>query len=344
VSATTVLLGPASTTVLAGPASTVPAGSGSPGVLVVAVVAAAAAAVLLLPRRGVGGRRLGGLSGGSRLSAGRESAGADATSAPSADGRAGFDDGVEAGLWGGQSAGRSDPPPGGASPGADLSADRVDADLATAVDEAAQRLAADRHRVRTRRVALAALAVALATVLGVVPGLVVGLAGGIVADRLLDRLEPASERRRTAQLVEDLPAFADLLASTTQAGVPIARAVAVCAHALGGPLGVAGTRVATALRLGAEPAEAWALLAVDEPMRPLVAAMTRAGQRGLAPAAPLKACAAEARRERAHAAAKRSRSVGVAAAAPLGFCFLPAFVLLAVVPTVIGMLGPVFGA
>jgi len=339
VTAATVVVGPAGSAVLAGPSS--------PGALVVAVVAAATAVVLLLPRRGVGGRRLGGLAEGSRLGtrppAGRTVRGAGADSAPAVEDRSGLDSWVEHDGHGGRSAGRPEPPAGRGSPCGERSADRVDGDPATAVDEAAQRWADHRRRVRSRRIALAGMAVALVAALGVLPGLVVGLTGGIVADRLLDRLEPASERRRTAQLVEDLPAFADLLATTTQAGVPIARAVAVCAHALGGPLGVAGNRVATALRLGAEPGEAWALLAVDEPMRPLAAAMTRAGHRGLAPTAALKACAAEARQERAHAAAKRSRSVGVAAAAPLGFCFLPAFVLLAVVPTVLGMLGPLFG-
>lgn len=36
------------------------------------------------------------------------------------------------------------------------------------------------------------------------------------------------------------------------------------------------------------------------------------------------------------------RRVGVLAVAPLGLCFLPAFVLLGIVPVVVGLAGPLF--
>lgn len=52
-------------------------------------------------------------------------------------------------------------------------------------------------------------------------------------------------------------------------------------------------------------------------------------------------------RQEAHAAAiAAARRAGVLAVAPLGLCFLPAFLLLGVVPVVIGSapdLGPAFG-
>jgi len=45
-------------------------------------------------------------------------------------------------------------------------------------------------------------------------------------------------------------------------------------------------------------------------------------------------------RERAHAEVEsRARSVSTRAAAPLGVCFLPAFVLLGIVPLVAGLVG-----
>ena len=302
--------------------------AGGPGVaaVLVAVLAMASAAVLVMPRRGSGAKRLGHLVP-PRGGTGRQPSGS--ASGPAA--------GVALPVWGGAgvrsvaSAGVSGVG-GSARHGTPTESERAEE----------ERLAGARRSVRLRRVVLVGVAGALVATIGVVPGLLVGAVGGVIADQLLGRLEPAAERRRKAQLVEDLPAFADLLAATTRAGVPMVRAAAVCSHALGGPLGAAGTRVATSLQLGADPEQAWALLTVDEATRPLADAMIRAAVRGLAPASALATCAGEARRARAHAAARRSQSVGVAAAAPLGFCFLPAFVLLAVVPTVVGMLSRMF--
>jgi hypothetical protein len=50
--------------------------------------------------------------------------------------------------------------------------------------------------------------------------------------------------------------------------------------------------------------------------------------------------AAEVRAERRSAAEQAARRVGVLAVAPLGLCFLPAFLLLGVVPVVVGLAGP----
>ena len=43
----------------------------------------------------------------------------------------------------------------------------------------------------------------------------------------------------------------------------------------------------------------------------------------------------ELREQRRASARERARSVGVKTAAPLGLCFLPAFVLIGIVPTII---------
>ncbi|MGQ2913044.1 MAG: type II secretion system F family protein, partial [Aeromicrobium sp.] len=51
----------------------------------------------------------------------------------------------------------------------------------------------------------------------------------------------------------------------------------------------------------------------------------------------LAAAAADLRRDRASQARERARAVGVRTAAPLGLCFLPAFFLVGIVPTLIGV-------
>jgi len=63
-----------------------------------------------------------------------------------------------------------------------------------------------------------------------------------------------------------------------------------------------------------------------------------------APLSDVLAGLAEDARARALLAARlRARAVGVRAVLPLGLCFLPAFVLLGVVPLVAGMVSQVFG-
>jgi pilus assembly protein TadC len=60
-------------------------------------------------------------------------------------------------------------------------------------------------------------------------------------------------------------------------------------------------------------------------------------QSGAAPATALSRLARDQRRNARAAAATRARSAGIKALAPLGACFLPAFVLLGVVPAIAGV-------
>jgi pilus assembly protein TadC len=57
-------------------------------------------------------------------------------------------------------------------------------------------------------------------------------------------------------------------------------------------------------------------------------------------AAAVQGVAADARRRQQAEAHRRAARAGVLAVLPLGACFLPAFVLLGVVPAVVGLAGP----
>ena len=171
---------------------------------------------------------------------------------------------------------------------------------------------------------------------GSAPVAVAALVGAAVGDRLLARLEPAESRARTDGIVAALPAFTDLVAATVRAGVPPDRALRVCSTAVGGPLGEEVARVVTALELGLAPERAWTGAGAVRGLEPLARAMVRGQARGSSPVAVLERCSLDARRIARSAALARAQAVGVAAAAPLGLCFLPAFVLVSVVPTVVG--------
>ena len=95
---------------------------------------------------------------------------------------------------------------------------------------------------------------------------------------------------------------------------------------------------ARALRQGADPETAWHPLAVDSATAPVAAAAVRASRTG----APASETVAKAARDlwscAEHASQAQLRSAAVRAAMPLALCFLPAFVLLGIVPTMIGVL------
>lgn len=149
----------------------------------------------------------------------------------------------------------------------------------------------------------------------------------------------ATRARRQAEegLRRELPGVLDLLAACLTAGAAPADALdAVCA-AVDGPSSSALRPVASALRLGVDPDAAWGRLEATAPLRPLARAMARAAVTGAPTASVLTALAAE-ERERTRAAAEAAaRRVGVRAVGPLGVCFLPAFVLLGVVPVVVAV-------
>jgi pilus assembly protein TadC len=65
--------------------------------------------------------------------------------------------------------------------------------------------------------------------------------------------------------------------------------------------------------------------------------MSRAAQSGAPVAEVLTRLADDAREASRAASVAAARSVGVKAVAPLGLCFLPAFVLLGIIPVVAGL-------
>ena len=181
------------------------------------------------------------------------------------------------------------------------------------------------------------------------------VAAGTVVVVLPARRRAAQEATLAEQLARDLPHVADLLASCVQAGLaPVVALDAVCA-AVGGPTADTLRPVVTALRLGVDPNTAWigaeegtGPLAAEgtgprfHPLvRPLCRALALASETG-APLAATLLTLADQERERARWEAEAAaRKAGVRAVGPLGACFLPAFLLVGVVPVVTAIAGQV---
>jgi Flp pilus assembly protein TadB len=160
-------------------------------------------------------------------------------------------------------------------------------------------------------------------------------------DRILKRQVPAQVRARHERAEADLPLAADLLGAALCTGVPVDRGVAAVAEALGGPLGEDLGRVARALRLGADPPEAWSHLGDLPGATRMASTAVRSSISGAAFAGALTRLAGDLRADRAIAAEAAARRAGVLIMLPLGLCFLPAFMLAGLVPVVVAVLGDV---
>jgi Flp pilus assembly protein TadB len=169
------------------------------------------------------------------------------------------------------------------------------------------------------------------------PGWVVGALVTALCVRIISRLEPRAVRLRRARIVADLPMAIDLLSACLRGGGAWHESVEAVADAVGGPLGAELERVAARIRLGADPAQEWLSLSSEPVLAPLGRAAARATSGGAPIAATLTRLARDQRRTARTAAAAQARTAGVRAVAPLGLCFLPAFILLGIVPAVAGI-------
>ena len=154
---------------------------------------------------------------------------------------------------------------------------------------------------------------------------------------------PAARRQRMlarqqARLGRDVPRAAELLGCCLDAGLAPAAALAVVGDAVGGPVGSRLRQVAAVLSAGAEPASP-VLGGAAGPVDRLVAALARAAATGAPLAAAARGIASDERDRSRGVAAERARVAGVRAVGPLAVCYLPAFVLVGVVPVVAGVAG-----
>lgn len=163
----------------------------------------------------------------------------------------------------------------------------------------------------------------------------------VVARRRLTARSTAGRRRR--EVAAALPRCADLVAACLEAGAAPADAVEVTRRHLAGPLADRLAPVAGALRSGVDPLVAYGDHGRDDPVRALVAALSRAMNSGAPLADTVAAVADEQRRRRRWSAEAAARRAGVHAVGPLVVCFLPAFVLLGVVPVVFSIASEVLG-
>jgi len=143
-------------------------------------------------------------------------------------------------------------------------------------------------------------------------------------------------RARSSGSRPELPSALDLLAACVSAGALLESALAAVASAFDGPVGAQLSDIARLAALGAPPEDAWSAALRDQWWAPVARAVIRAHHSGTALADVLNRVATDLRRDvRAQAETAAARA-SVKAVLPLGLCFLPAFLLIGVVPVVAG--------
>jgi pilus assembly protein TadC len=187
----------------------------------------------------------------------------------------------------------------------------------------------------------AATGAATAVVLGGWIGAATGTALAVLVWWLARRWREPGQRRLRRAAERDLPILVDLLAAALRSGTPPARAAEVVGAAIDGPVGRRLVRVGTALRVGARPEEAWAVLAAVPDAGRIARAAVRSADSGAALTGALARLADDLRAARAARAEAAAHRLGVLVVLPLGLCFLPAFLLTGVVPVVVAVLGDV---
>ncbi len=193
----------------------------------------------------------------------------------------------------------------------------------------------------TRMAACVALAGGAALVIGGAVGLVIGIGLAAIAWRAFAYLERRPTRKPNASLLAQAPVACDLLAAVVGAGTDIVSGLESVTVALDGPIADLLKEFAARLRLGASASVAAAALSDSEIMQPMALAIVRSADSGAPLSDALRRAAADLRLRRRAALLSRARVLGVRAVIPLGVCFLPAFVLLGVVPVVVSLISQV---
>ena len=143
-------------------------------------------------------------------------------------------------------------------------------------------------------------------------------------------------------LIAQAPVVADLLATAIAAGASIYEALLVVADAVEDPIQGKVRSVAAAVHFGASPHEAWSDWLDVPALTPIAQAVIRSQHSGSPVSSVLDSAAADMRQVHRADVEARARAAGVRAVAPLALCFLPAFLLVGVVPVVAGFAGSMF--
>lgn len=194
--------------------------------------------------------------------------------------------------------------------------------------------------LRQRSAAGVAAGFVLSLVIGGPLGVLTGVVAGAGVTVAMGYLAPKTD---TEDLVRQLPDALEFLAVCLEAGLPMSRAVETVADVSPEATAQVLRRVAAHLLLGRSGPLAWDELRDHQAWGPAAADIARAERSGTSLIGVLRVHAQDARTQRHELASKKARTVGVKSVVPLMACFLPAFILVGVVPILLSLIRSFFG-
>ena len=173
-------------------------------------------------------------------------------------------------------------------------------------------------------------------------GLLIALATLGFVRTWIGRLERTSDRQREAAIVADLPVALALIATVVKSGRSTESAFVLVSQHLGDPLASALQQIAAKLERAPEPAQVWRSLESSF-LGKVARTFDRSAESGSGVVATVTLAATDVRKARAETKRLAASRVAVKTAAPLGLCFMPAFLLVGIVPMVLGISSGIFG-
>lgn len=239
----------------------------------------------------------------------------------------------------GRGAPGSDSGPDGGSPPGSRASWGSDAPAGSRSPRGSHRPAADRSTGPTWRAGLLPAVLAAAGAAVLLPPVLAPLALplGVAVRRLALRREPATTRTDRLRAELDLPPVLDLLAACLAAGASLGEGLGAVGAVTSAPLRGPLLEAAAALDLGSPADQALAAWDREPALAGLGPALAAAVVGGTPLAGAVRRLADDRRARAAAAGLAAARRVGVQVVLPLGACFLPAFVLVGVVPVVAGV-------
>lgn len=137
---------------------------------------------------------------------------------------------------------------------------------------------------------------------------------------------------------EELADTVELLAVCLSAGAPMRHALEVVTSVQGIATAASLSKVVGLLTMGIPEQQAWQELVNDDVWGPVARDVARSARSGTSLVEVLHAHADEARLVAEETALQKGRTAGVRSVIPLVACFLPAFILVGVVPIIAGLL------
>jgi Flp pilus assembly protein TadB len=191
--------------------------------------------------------------------------------------------------------------------------------------------AAPDSRSPARMLAAGAALVAAIALIGGMAGITAGVTlAGIIATLPARRASPTVPPDEVAIVI-------DLVAGCLDSGASLPDALAAAGMTSTGLLRERCVGMAKSLRTGAIGIEAWQSWLDDPSLAGFARTAARTTHTGAAAAADFRRTATRVRARHRARAQQRVRQASVWLVLPLGLCFLPAFVLVAVVPIVLGL-------